>query len=156
MRLKYEGELAIEAPQSEVWEFVTTPERVGRCLPDLQELHVQDRHRFEATVRVGVGPVRGPFRLQVELSEQEPGAAASLRIRGSGMGSGLELASSIALSPDGERATRMRWSAEGAVFGPLATVGGRILDAQARKTIEQLFDNIRRALLAPEAAAGSG
>lgn len=155
MRLKYEGELTIDAAYQDVWDFITTPERVGRCLPDLQELAVQDRHRFEATVRVGVGPVRGPFRLQVELAEEEPGAAASLRIRGAGMGSGLELASAVRLAPHGERATVVRWTAEGSVFGPLATVGGRILDSQARKTIEQLFDNIRRALAVPEAAAGS-
>lgn len=156
MRLHYAGELEVTAPPEAVWRLLTSPERVGRCLPDLEELAVEDARRFAATVRAGVGPFRGPFRLQVELVEEVPGQALGLRIRGSGMGSGLELTSSVHVEPSGDGGARLRWTAEGGVAGPLATLGGRVLDAQARSTIERLFANVRQALAADEAAAGAG
>lgn len=145
MRLNYEGEVTIPAPLDQVWCFLTDPQQVSRCVPDLQQLEVQGDDRFDAVVRVGVGPVRGPFRLQVQLSRDESQKAASLAIRGFGMGSGVELSSSMKLESTGDGATLMRWRAEGSLSGPLAGVGGRLLDAQARKTIETIFDNVRRA-----------
>lgn len=153
MRLDYQGELTIPAPLAEVWAFLTDPQRVSCCVPDLHQLEVHDGQRFDAVVRVGVGPVRGPFRLQVQMSRDEDEKTASLHIRGFGMGSGVELSSSMKLEPQGDGETLMRWRAEGSVSGPLASVGGRLLDAQARKTIEQIFENVRRAFAAPAPAA---
>lgn len=145
MRLNYEGEVEIPAALDEVWGFLTDPHRVSRCVPDLQQLEVHGDDRFDAVVKVGVGPVRGPFRLQIQMSRDDSEKSASMVIRGFGMGSGVELASSMKLESPGDGKTLMRWRAEGSLSGPLASVGGRLLDSQARKTMETIFDNVRRA-----------
>ena len=50
-----------------MWAFVTDPEKVGHCLPDVVEVTVHDPTHFEAVVQVGVGPVRGKFKFKFEL-----------------------------------------------------------------------------------------
>ena len=40
----------------------------------------------------------------------------------------------------------MSWKGTGEVRGPVAAVGGRVLDAQAQKLIAQTFANIRAKL----------
>jgi len=39
--------------------------------------------------------------------------------------------------------TLLDWSGEAVVRGPVATVGGRVLDAQAQKLISQTFANVK-------------
>lgn len=145
MKVHYDGKEHIRAPRAEVRQFVLDPHRVGRCLPDLQNLQVTSDREFTAVVRVGVGPIRGPFKLEVNLIPEGAGDSATIQLKGSGMGSGLQMSSQIRLSdaPDG---TYLEWQADATISGPLASVGGRLLEGQARKTIEQLFVSIRQSL----------
>jgi carbon monoxide dehydrogenase subunit G len=139
----YEGEVRLEAPMEEVWRLVTQAERVAPCLPDLVEYQVEDPAHFRAKVRVGAGPVRGVFDLSVTVTPQEEGRQASLAVQGSGMGSGLELRSQLTLTPEGPSATRLTWRAEAGLRGPLAALGQRVVDAQARRITTQLFENLQ-------------
>lgn len=144
MNLKMDGTERISAPCDAVWAFVTDPEGVGHCLPDLQELQVTDPQHLVAFVRIGVGPVRGRFKMEVAL---EPAAGElGMRLKGSGMGSGLTMNARLLLLTADSGGTALQWAAEAAVSGPLASVGGRLLEAQAKKTVEQLFANIRHRL----------
>lgn len=145
MKVHFSGTETIKATRAEVRAFVLDPDRVGRCLPDLQELQVADERHFTAVVRMGVGPVRGRFKLEVELTPDAAGDAAAISIRGAGLGSGLAMNSQIRLA-DVADGTDLDWEAEANVSGPLATVGGRLLEGQAKKTIEQLFASIRQNL----------
>jgi carbon monoxide dehydrogenase subunit G len=126
--------------------FLADAARVSRCLPDLEEVTLLEARRFVAVVRVGVGPVRGRFKMDVELAPSDDGNHLALSLRGSGMGSGLAMTSALSLTPVDAAHTDLAWSAEASVSGPLASVGGRLLEAQARKTTEQLFAAIRAAL----------
>ncbi|MFO7172635.1 MAG: carbon monoxide dehydrogenase subunit G [Bacillota bacterium] len=143
MKVQFSGTEAIRAPKEQVRQFILDPNQVGRCLPDLQELTVADPTHATAIVKVGVGPVRGRFKLDIEL--QPGGDAATIHVRGSGMGSSLSMMSEVRLeeTPEG---TNLHWQADASVSGPLASVGGRLLEGQARKTVEQLFANIRSRL----------
>lgn len=158
MRVQYDGTVAIQAARDAVAAFVTDPDRVGRCLPDLQDLQVADERRFTAFVRIGVGPVRGQFKMEIELDPNPSGDEIGMRLKGSGMGSGLQMTSRMRLADGAAGGTELRWQAEATISGPLAAVGGRLLDGQARKVIEQLFTNIRQALEAgaPAGSVGGG
>ena len=62
MKLNYSGQEKVQAPPAVVWAFVQDPERVARCLPDVQEVTVHDQAHMDAIVQVGVGMVRGKFK----------------------------------------------------------------------------------------------
>lgn len=148
MNLQYTGEEAIPADPDAVWTFVTDPGKVGRCFPDVIDVAVQDPTHFVATVKVGVGPVRGNFKMKVELVPAASRRRMDMKISGGGFGSAVDLTSSADLVEAGGGTTLLKWTGQAEARGPIAAVGGRVLDAQAKKLIAQAFGNVRQQLTA--------
>ena len=148
MNLQYTGEEKIPAGLDTVWAFVTDPEKVGRCFPDVVDVTVQDATHFESIVKVGVGPVRGKFKMKVELVPGDSKRRIDMKISGGGFGSTVDLTSGADLVDGGDGTTLLKWSGEAEARGPIAAVGGRVLDAQAEKLIAQAFGNVRQQLTA--------
>ena len=148
MNLQYTGEEKIPADLDTVWAFVTDPAKVGRCFPEVVDVTVQDSTHFEAIVKVGVGPVRGRFKMKVELLPADSKRRIDMKISGGGFGSTVDLTSGADLVDAGDRTTLLKWSGQAEARGPIAAVGGRVLDAQAKKLIEQAFGNVRQQLTA--------
>jgi carbon monoxide dehydrogenase subunit G len=148
VNLQYSGEEAIPASDATVWAFVTNPEKVGRCLPEVLEVSVNDPTHFDAVVQVAVGPVRGKFKLKVELMPDPAARRIGMKISGGGFGSAVDLTAGADVVPAGAAATALKWSGHAVARGPVAAVGGRVLDAQAQKMIAQAFANVRRQLSA--------
>ncbi len=143
MKLQYTGQERIPADGDTVWAFITDPEKVGRCLPEVIEVSVHDPVHFDAVVRVGVGPVRGTFRFKFELQPDAAARRMTMKIAGGGLGSAMDLTAGADLAPAGEQGTLLNWSGEAVMRGPVAAVGGRVLDAQAQKLISQTFANVK-------------
>ena len=148
MNLQYSGEEKIPVGLDVVWTFVTDPEKVGRCFPEVVDVTVQDPTHFEAVVKVGVGPVRGKFKIKVELQPDPSGRRIEMKMSGGGFGSTVDLTAGADLVDAGYGTTLLKWSGQAEARGPIAAVGGRVLDAQARKLIEQAFANLRQQLSA--------
>ena len=148
MNLQNSGEEKIPASLDTVWTFVTDPEKVGHCFPDVVGVTVQDATHFEATVKVGVGPVRGTFKMKVELLPAPSRRHLDMKVSGGGFGSTVDLAAGADLAEVGDGTTLLKWSGQAEARGPIAAVGGRVLDAQAQKLIAQAFGNVRQTLTA--------
>jgi carbon monoxide dehydrogenase subunit G len=150
VKLQYSGQERITADPATVWTFVNDPDRVGHCLPEVLEVTVQDPAHFDAVVRVGVGPVRGKFKLKFELQPDPAAHRMNMKISGGGLGSALDLTAGADVVPAGDATTVLNWSGEAVMRGPVAAVGGRVLDAQAQKLITQTFANVRERLSTPQ------
>ena len=146
MNLQYSGEEKIAASPSTVWAFVIDPEKVGRCLPDVMDFTVQDSTHVDAVVQVAVGPVRGKFKLKLELLPDPSGHRVDMKISGGGFGSAVDLTAGADILDAGGSTTCLKWSGQAIARGPVAAVGGRVLEAQAKKLIEQAFANVRQQL----------
>lgn len=144
----YSGDFTIPVSREMVWNFLMDPYKVGPCLPDLLNMDVSDNLNFRAKVRVGLGPIRGAFDLANSITIEEPGKSASLSVKGGGMGSGVDMSAKMFLEDlEDQQGTLLKWSCDVVVSGPIATIGGRLIDGQARKITEQVFENIRNALV---------
>ena len=148
MNLQYTGEEQIPADPATVWSFVNDPERIGRCIPDLQSLTVHDPRHFDAVVRVAVGPVRGKFTFKFELQPDEATQRMNMKISGGGFGSAIDLTAGADIVAAEGTGTVLRWNGTAEMRGPVAAVGGRVLDGQARKLITQTFANVREQVTA--------
>lgn len=153
----YQGDFDIGLPRSTVWAFVTDPQKVGPCIPDLLQLDVESETRFRAVVRVGVGPVRGKFNLNNEMTVTEPEVSAEISINGGGMGSRVDIKAHMTLTDTENGGTKLNWRCDAAISGPIASLGGRLIDNEAKKITEKMFTNLREALssVSDEVAAGS-
>lgn len=146
MNLQYAGEEKIAASPDTVWAFVTDPDKVGHCMPEVKEVTVQDPTHVDAVVQVAVGPVRGKFKLKVELLPKASDRRIDMKISGGGFGSAVDLTAGADVVDAGNGTTLLKWSGQAVARGPVAAVGGRVLDAQAKKLIEQAFANVRQQL----------
>ena len=150
MDLQYNGQESIPADKDKVWAFINDPAKVATCLPDVIETKINDAHNFDATVKVAVGPVSGKFTFKIALGPAASGDHMDLKINGGGFGSVMDLLAGADIKGDGSNTTLV-WSAKASMRGPVATIGGRVLDAQAKRIISTTFANVRAKLA--EAAA---
>jgi carbon monoxide dehydrogenase subunit G len=145
VNLQFAGKEAISRSKSDVWAFVNDPNKVAPCLPDVVDYQIKDERHFDATVGVAVGPVRGKFKFKVELDPQSDGEHLNLKISGGGLGSVVDLLADADVTGDSTETT-LDWKASASMRGPVATVGGRILEAQAQRVIATTFSNIKTRL----------
>ncbi len=148
MNLQYTGEEKIAAGLDTVWAFVTDPEKVGRSFPEVVDVTVHDPTHFDAIVKVGVGPVRGNFKMKVELLPDPSSKRLDMKISGGGFGSAIDMTADANISDAGGGTTLLKWSGQAEARGPIAAIGGRVLDAQAHKLIAEAFGNVRQQLSA--------
>jgi carbon monoxide dehydrogenase subunit G len=84
--------------------------------------------------------------MKVELVPDPSASRIGLKISGGGFGSAIDLTAGADLIEAGATQTTLRWSGQAVARGPVAAVGGRVLDAQAQKLIAQAFANVRQQL----------
>lgn len=146
MDLQWTGQERIAANKATVWAFINDPAKVASCLPDLLESNVHDARTFDATVKVGVGPVRGKFKFNIELEPRSDGNHMDLKISGGGLGSVVDLLAGADLLENDDATTMLDWKGSASMRGPVATIGGRVLDAQAHRVISTTFENVKKQL----------
>ena len=146
MDLKLSGSESVPASKEKVWAFINDPNAVASCLPDVLDVTVHDPHHFDATVKVAVGPVSGKFKFKIALEPQADGDHVVLRIGGGGLGSVVDLVATAEIKPVDASSTSLDWNATAQARGPIATVGGRVLEAQANRVIGTTFANVRTKL----------
>src|SRR2546428_11486436 len=104
-------------------------------MPDLQKLDVKSKEEFTAVIRAGVSFIKGDFTLNFRLVESEPPTHAKLVARGSGIGSAIDLETTIDLSDSGDGGTLMKWQAGGEEGGRHGSGRATRLSSHAHKAI---------------------
>jgi len=143
--LKFEGTYQIRAPREKVWDFVIDPNKIGKCLPDLKSLEVAPDNSFTAIARVGVGFMKGDFKFQLAIVEQTPPSHARLKGVGTGVGSSVNMDTSMDLL-EAEGSTKLTYKADVQIGGTLASVGQRVIGSTEEKTIADVFACVKKTL----------
>ena len=143
MNLQWKGQEHVAASKDVVWTFINDPDKIAHCLPDLLEAKMLDAHSFDALVNVAVGPVRGKFRFKIALDPQPDQTHMKMKISGGGLGSVVDLLADAELTDNGDATTTLNWSGTASMRGPVATMGGRVIDSQAGRVISTTFANVK-------------
>jgi carbon monoxide dehydrogenase subunit G len=143
VNLHYSGQEIVPAPKAKVWAFISDPASVASCMPDVIETTVVDATHFETKVKIAVGPVRGSFTFKVALDPQPGGDRMNMTISGGGFGSVVDLTAGADIKDNGDGSTTLDWTGDASMRGPVATIGGRVLDAQAQRVISTTFANVK-------------
>ncbi len=144
--MHFEGTFTVKAPIAKVFSTVLDPKQISGCMPDLQRLDVKSAEEFTAVVRTGISFIKGDFTMNFRVVEKSPPSHARLVSRGSGIGSSVDLETSVDLSESGDGRTTMNWQADARVGGRIASVGQRLLNSQAEKIIKELFACLQKKL----------
>ena len=143
-RLTGSGASRVPAPPEEVWRMLLDPDTLSAIIPGCESMERTGENAYRAEAIIRIGPIRGRFRAEIQLSDLD--APHNLTLSGSaegplgaGAGSGR-----VRLAPDrgGARIT-YEYSAE--IGGKVAAVGGRMIDGAARILIGEFFKRLAQA-----------
>ncbi len=143
----------VPAPQDKVWTALNDPAVLAKCIPGCQKLESTAPNEMTATVVVKVGPVKASFSGKVTLSDID--APNSYRISGEGSGGVAGFAKGgalVKLTAEGPETTRLDYTVDAQIGGKLAQLGGRLIDATAKKLAGEFFEKFAQEL-SPQAAA---
>jgi carbon monoxide dehydrogenase subunit G len=146
MKLHYEGRVDIAATPDEVFAFMASPEKVAACLPDVISTEIADATHFTSVVRVGVGLVKGKFTFDVALDPKPELKTVEVTIHGGGLGSMVDQTAHAVITQQGVSLTTLDWASDAVISGPVATLGGHMLDSQAKRIISHVFARVGETL----------
>jgi 2-furoyl-CoA dehydrogenase large subunit len=141
--LRGTGHVMIPAHPQTVWAMLLDPDVLGAIIPGCQDIEKESPTRLRADVLIGIGPVKGRYRVDITLGDLDPPRAVTLT--GSAIGAlGFGRGSGRILLAGEPLATQLQYEYAVRIGGKLAAVGDRLLDGAARFLIGQFFAALRR------------
>ncbi|HRF08254.1 MAG TPA: molybdopterin-dependent oxidoreductase [Xanthobacteraceae bacterium] len=138
-----EGTAIIGLPPQDVWKLLLDVDVLASIIPGAHSVQKSGPQAFSADVTLGVGPVKGRYRANVELADLNEPKSVTLRGSASGALGFAQGNGRVELEPN-EAGTRLTYRYEAQIGGKVAAVGGRLLDAAARVVIRQFFEALAR------------
>jgi len=146
------GVQVLAAAPTQVWQTLLDAGALRDSIPGCESLVQTRADAYEATLKVGLGPLSVRFKSEVLLSDLLPPQSLTLVLRASAgtMGSGQGQAR-VRLEPlHGQ--TRLHWWVQVQLSGRLAQFGNRLVEATARKLAGEFFERMGQALSSGQAS----
>src|SRR5438067_4844516 len=122
----------VHAPAARVWEFLTDPQRVAKCLPGAAITGKLDEKTWTGTMTVKVGPVTSSYKGKLVFEKLDPASrtaeivATGTDVKGKG---GADLRLTSTLTEKAPRQTEVTTVSRVNITGILAQMGrGMIQD----------------------------
>ena len=141
--MQLEGEYQINCSQAAAWRFISDPQQIVQCLPDLQELDLKDSTHFTVKVKVGMAFVRGTFKFDFTLLDQAPPAHSRFEANGKGAGVSVRLQAVIDLKETGPTSTELSWKSDVELGGLLGEVSLSLIQRSADNFTREFFSCIK-------------
>src|SRR3954470_16634584 len=139
--MKIEGSNQLQAPRERVYQCLVTPEVLQRCIPGCEKLEKTAENTFAATIRAGVGSIKGVFNGTARLEDLRQPEHLRIVVDGKGQPGFLKGAGDLNLEPT-ETGTKVSYSADVQVGGTIASVGQRMIQGTAKMMATQFFTSL--------------
>lgn len=136
--MNLDGSAVLHASPERVWAVITDPAVLARTIPGCQSLEQVGEDSYRMNVAVGVGAIRGSYAGEVHLTDQQ--RPSSYVMHASGAGAPGQVRATVPISLEAvDGGTRVTYSADAVVGGPVAGVGQRMITGVARRMAGQFF-----------------
>jgi carbon monoxide dehydrogenase subunit G len=158
MAMQIEKTFTVKAPKAAVWDFLTDPYKVARCLPGAAITDKVDERSYGGTITVKVGPVTANYRGKMRFERLDEAAgeaeivASGQETRGKG-GADMKMKSRVAERAPGE--TEVTVVSDVNVVGVLAQFGRGMIQDVSDQLFGKFTEAMRRELEAPAAPEAS-
>jgi|SRR6185295_272863 len=155
MGMQIEKTFVIKAPRAAVWDFLTDPYKVARCLPGAAITEKIDEQTYAGTNTIKVGPVTANYRgkMRFEKLDAEAGeaeiVASGQETRGKG-GADMRMKSRVVERAPGE--IEVTVVSDVNVVGVLAQFGRGMIQDVSDQLFGKFTECMRRELEAPAAS----
>jgi carbon monoxide dehydrogenase subunit G len=139
--MKIEGRHEIHSPPEHVFQSLTDPQILQRCIPGCVSLEKSAEATYVATMKVGIGPVKGTFKGNVRLEDMQPPKHYRMIVDGKGAPGFAKGTGDFNLH-ENSGGTAIAYTGEMQVGGVIAGVGQRMIEAAAKMLAAQFFNNL--------------
>ena len=139
--MKLEGAYEVPAPRQKVWEAFQDPQQLKQAIPGCEKLEAIGPDEYKATMKVGVGGVKGTFEGKVRLSDKNPPESYKMAVECSG-GPGFIRGETVITLTEAGGGTRVAYTADLQVGGLIASVGQRMLGGVSKMMADQFFNKM--------------
>jgi carbon monoxide dehydrogenase subunit G len=139
--MKIEGTHELHASRERVFNALTDPVVLQRCIPGCERLEETGENSYSATLRTGVGSIKGVFTGSVQLEDIQPPSHYKMVVSGKGQ-PGFLKGSGVLNLEERDEATIINYSGDVQVGGTIAGVGQRMIQGAAKMMATQFFTAI--------------
>ena len=136
--MKIEGTNHLQAPRERVYQCLTDPEVLQRCIPGCERLDKTAENTYSATIRAGLGTIKGVFIGTVKLEDMRPPEHYRIVVEGKGTPGFMKGTGNLDLEAQGET-TIIKYTGDLQVGGTIASVGQRMIQGTAKMMASQFF-----------------
>ena len=136
--MKIEGTHELNAPRERVYALLTDPEVLRRCIPGCESLEKTEENTYAATLKAGVGMIKGTFKGNVKLEEMRQPVHYRIVVDGKG-GPGFVKGTGDFDLEEKDGATLIRYAGEMQVGGTIAGIGQRMIQGAAKMMATRFF-----------------
>lgn len=136
--MKIEGTHQIDAPRTRVYEALIDPEILQRTIPGCESLQRTGENTYAATMRTGVGSIKGVFNGTVKLEDLRAPEHFRMIVEGKGAPGFLKGSGDLDLQAQGD-ATSVNYTGDVQIGGTIASVGQRMIQGTVKMMATQFF-----------------
>lgn len=140
------GTHQLDQPPEIVWAALFDSAVLAEAIPGCTALEQTADNAFAATVKVKIGPVSAQFKGDVEISDINAPRSCVLTGKGSGGVAGFAKGSARVELEPADGGTILRYTADAALGGKLASLGSRLIQSSANKLAQEFFTNFSQKL----------
>jgi len=149
-----DGSYTFDAPRGRVWQALQSPAVIAQCMPGCETFEEIGADRYEATMRIGIGPIKGTYTGRIHLRDRVAPEQYVMEVEGGGGPGHMKGSGLLTLEERGGQ-TVVSYDGDAQVTGKVASVGQRLLGVTAKQLITQFFKCMERKLDSGAAEAGT-
>lgn len=145
--MKIHGTHSIQASRDRIFAALIDPQILQRCIPGCQSLERTADDTYVATMKAGVGAIKGTFKGTVRLEHLRPPTHYQMIVEGKG-GPGFVKGNGEFELTENDGATAIAYTGEMQVGGVIASVGQRMIEAAAKMLAGKFFGELEKQIAA--------
>lgn len=135
----------IPHPRERVYAALADPGVLSGLMPGVEKFEAAGPDTYDVVVKLGVGTIRGTYTGRVELFEQNPPAAYSLRGEAKGKPGWARGEANFSIDTE-DAASIVSVSADVQIGGTIAGVGQRMMEGVAKSMAREFFSALAKHL----------
>jgi carbon monoxide dehydrogenase subunit G len=136
--MKIEGKNEIDASRTRVFEALINPDILQRIIPGCERLEKTGVNTFAATIRTGVGSIKGVFNGSVTLEDLRFPEHFRMIVEGKGAPGFLKGSGDLNLQEIANK-TEISYTGDVQIGGTIASVGQRMIQGTVKMMAAQFF-----------------
>ena len=121
------------------------PSVLQKCIDGCEKMEKTGQDSYAAHLKIGVAGIKGTYVGKVRIAEQNPPSSFTLNVEGKGTPGWVKGTAKIQISPKDE-GSELQCESEGQVGGLVAAVGSRLVEAAAKKMLDEFFRKLDQQL----------